>query len=218
MDMAINDPPERLMTAGELAAWREIPTAAICDSLDQVTGLCAEIKPLAPGMRFAGQALTVRTIPGSNAAIHYGMAAAWPGAALIVDAGGRLDCAVWGGVLNMSAEAKGVVGLVIDGAVRDCADLRAGGLAVFARGIVPNGPGKEPGGGVNLAIRCGGIAVNPGDLIVGDDDGVVVVAPDRMEGLMERCRARMEEKRAWRQKVAAGAATADLWNLPKADR
>ncbi len=120
MDLAINDPPERLMTAGELAAWREIPTAAICDSLDEVTGLqsseadfrsakaglCAEIKPLAPGMRFAGQALTVKTVPGSNAAIHYGMASIWPGAALIVDAGGRMDCAVWGGVLNASAEAK----------------------------------------------------------------------------------------------------------------
>jgi 4-hydroxy-4-methyl-2-oxoglutarate aldolase len=216
MDLTINDAPETPMTEAELAPWRQIPTAAICDGLGEAVGLCAGIKPLAPGMRFAGQALTVKTAPGSNAAIHHGMAAAWPGAALIVDAGGRTDCAVWGGVLNMSAEARGVVGLVIDGAVRDAADLRAGGLAVFARGIVPNGPNKEPGGGVNIAIRCGGIDIEPGDLVVGDDDGVVVVAPDKMEGLMERCRARMEEKRVWRQKVTAGAATADLWNLPKA--
>ena len=216
MALEMNDPPRERMPAEKLAAWRGIPTAVISDELNRAGTMSAAIKPLSPGMAFAGQALTVQTMVGDNSAVHYALTTAWPGAAMIVDARGHADTAVWGGILAYAALARGVVALVVDGSVRDAAELRESGLAVYSRGIVPNGPHKGFGGAVNGPIQCAGVPVNPGDLVVGDDDGVVVVGRDRMDGLMDRCKARIAKEEAVRERIDAGASTVEILGLPPA--
>ncbi len=214
LELTINDPPRTRLPESELAAWREIPTAVISDDLGRSGTMQAAIKPLAPGMGFAAQALTIQTMVGDNATLHYALTAAWPGCVIAVDARGHVDTAVWGGILNAAAAARGVAALVVDGSVRDAAELRESSLAVYARGIVPNGPHKGFGGGVNVPIQCAGVAVNPGDLLVGDDDGIVVIRPDQLAGLMEKCRARIAKEEGFLKQIAAGTPTVDLLGLP----
>ncbi len=214
MALEINDAPKARLSESDLARWRAIPTAAISDDLNRTGTMHAVIKPLRPGMAFAAQALTVQTMVGDNVALHYALTMAWPGCALIVDARAHVDTAVWGGIMTEAAKVRGIAALVVDGAVRDAAELSASGLAVYARGVVPNGPHKGFGGRINVPIQCGGVQVNPGDLVVGDDDGVVVIGPERMAGLMEKCTARLARDKALVEKVAAGATTVELLNLP----
>lgn len=107
-----------------------------------------------------------------------------------------------------------MVGLVVDGAVRDAAELRDSTISVYARAVVPNGPHKGFGGSVNVPIQCAGVAVNPGDLVVGDDDGIVVIRPDQRDGLMDRCKARLAKEEAFVKKIRAGVSTIELQGLP----
>jgi regulator of RNase E activity RraA len=201
----------------EIAEWREIPTAVISDDLNRTGTMHAAIKPLGPGMGFAGHALTAQTMVGDNGTLHYALTTAWPGAVLVVDARAHLETAVWGGVLTAAAQAQGLVAAVIDGAVRDAAELCESGFSVYARGVVPNGPHKGFGGSVNGLIQCAGASVEAGDLIVGDEDGVVVIRPDQRSGLMERCRARIAKEEGFMEKIASGVSTVELMGLPPAD-
>ena len=217
MALVLNDSPKARLSEAELAAWREIPAAIVCDELNRAGAMAAAIKPVAPGMAFAGQALTVQAMVGDNSALHYALTVAWPGAVVVVDARGHADIAVWGGVMRFAAKQRGVVGVVIDGSVRDVAELRQSSVAVFARGAVPGGPHKGWGGSVNVPIQCGGVAVNPGDLIVGDDDGVVAAGPGAMAGLLDRCKARIAKEQVTLERIAAGASTVEVLGLPPAD-
>ncbi len=144
MALVINDPPAARMSQAELAAWRDMPAAIISDEVNRTGTMHTAIAPLRPGMGFAAQALTVHTMVGDNVTLHYAVTAAWPGCALVVDARGHADTALWGAILTEAAKARGVVALVIDGGVRDAAELRASGMAVYARGIVPDRPQRSP--------------------------------------------------------------------------
>ncbi len=214
MSLIINHPPEARLSDDELATWRAIPTAVISDELNRACTMAAAIKPIAEGMKFAGQALTAQTMVGDNAILHYALAAAWPGCVLVVDARGHADTAVWGGVLTHAALVKGMSALVVDGSIRDVEEVRQSGFAVFTRGVVPNGPHKGFGGSVNAPIACAGVAVEAGDLVVGDADGVVVIRPDRMTGLLERCRARIAKEEGILAKLDAGMDSYVLQGLP----
>ncbi len=216
MALELKAAPEGLMSDAELAAWHDIPPAVISDELNRTGAMAAAIKPLAPGMKVVGQALTVQTMVGDNAALHYCLTVAWPGAVIVVDARGHLGTAVWGGILTYAAKHVGIAGVVIDGSVRDVAELRESGVAVYARGAVPSGPHKGWGGSVNVSVQCGGVAVDPGDLIVADDDGVVVVARRQMDGLLERCRARVAKEKTILERIDAGVTTVELQGLPPA--
>ena len=217
MVLLLNDAPTERLTTDELSAWREIPTAVISDDLNRSGTMQAAIKPVGPGMDFAGQALTAQTMVGDNGTLHYALTKAWPGAVLIVDARAHEETAVWGGILTAGALARQISAVVIDGAVRDVAELRDSGVAVYARAVVPNGPHKGFGGSVNTSIQCAGVAVDPGDIVVGDEDGVVVIRPDQLSGLMERCRARIQKEKAFLAKIGAGMSTVELLGLPPAD-
>ena len=116
MALDLRDAPKNLLKAEELQPWLSIPTAVISDDLNRTGAMVSGIKPAAPGMTFAGQALTIRAFVGDNAAPHYGLTKAWPGCIVVVDARGHTETAVWGGLLNYAAKARGAKGTA-DGAL-----------------------------------------------------------------------------------------------------
>ena len=141
-------------------------------------------KPLSPQMKVAGPAITVEVRPGDNLAIHAALAIAQPGDVLVVDGKGDISCALLGEIMATQAEASGIAGIIIDGAVRDADALAQGSYPVFAAGLNPSGPTKSIPGRVNHPVSVAGASIEPGDLVVGDADGVVVIAKQDVERII----------------------------------
>lgn len=155
--------------------FAKIPTGNIVDAMGRIGAMDPGIKPVGPGMKFAGSALTVRIRACDNLVIYKALDLAQPGDVLVIATNNFQGAATWGDLTSMIAKAKGVFGVVTDGMVRDVDGICQVGLPVFARGVTPNSPFKDGQGEVNFAVTCGGIAVRPGDILVGDGDGVVVI-------------------------------------------
>jgi len=161
--------------AEKLAALRRYPVSIIGDGLGRRGVMHAAIKALDQKSVLCGPAVTVEVRAGDNLMIHAALAIAKRGDVLVVNAHGDTDAGLWGGLMTRSAMALGIAGIVIDGAVRDRAEIIEFGFPTFARGVCPCGGDKEGPGQVNLPTSCGGVPVNPGDAILGDGDGVIVV-------------------------------------------
>ena len=165
--------------AATVAKAAEYPSSSLADVAGRRGALHGRIAPLAPSMRLAGPAITVEVRPGDNLMIHAAMAIARPGDVLVIDGKGDLGSALMGEIMSQQCVALGVVGVVIDGAVRDSEAIRALGFPMFAAGLNPNGPTKSVSGRLNHPISIGGVTVHPGDLVVGDADGVTVIERDK---------------------------------------
>jgi 4-hydroxy-4-methyl-2-oxoglutarate aldolase len=153
----------------------QFPSSILADVAGRRGALHGRIAPLAPSMRFAGPALTVEVRPGDNLMIHAAMAVAKPGDVILVDGKGDLNAALMGEIMSQQCVALGVAAVVIDGAVRDSQAIRELGFPMYAAGLNPNGPTKAVSGRLNHPISIGGVTVCPGDLVVGDADGVTVI-------------------------------------------
>lgn len=138
----------------------------------------------------AGPAFCVLTAPGDNKAIHSAIDEAAPGDVIVVAAGGYLDRALIGELMAGRAAARGLSGIVIDGAVRDARDIGDMHFPVFARGVTPAGPYRNGPGAHQIPVSVGGVAVCPGDIVVGDDDGVVVIRQQELEAVVPRAEAK----------------------------
>lgn len=189
-----------------LARWRDLPPAVVSDCMNRTQVMAGAIKPVQAGMRVLAQARTVKCMVGDNSAAHTAIGLAKPGEVLVVDGGGYTDTALWGGIMTRAAMKQGIAGLVIDGAVRDVAEIREFGFAAFSRGIVPAGPHKGWGGVIDGPISCGGCPVRPGDIVIGDDDGVCVVPLDRADAIL----AASLDKVAQEEKTNAATAEGKL--------
>ena len=175
-----------------LAALREIPVAALSDNMHRnigTAGLDPYHKPVAATM--AGTAVTARSRGGDNLTYLRALEFCRPGDVLVVDAGGDLNNAVVGGILSFYAAQIGVQGVVIDGAIRDVAEIRAREFPVYARGVTHRGPYKDGPGEINVPVSVGGMVVNPGDIVVGDQDGLLAFAPDEAGLLIEKALAHL---------------------------
>ena len=178
----------RLFTLAELDRWAAIPAAVLSDECEH-RGVLTAVRPLFTGRPFAAQAFTIRVDP-SGEPPRVALARIAPGACIVIDARASPDAAVWGGNLIRIASQRNVRAIVVDGNVRDLVDLRESGLAVCSRGVTPRGPQWR--GVLEETIECGGVTVAPGDLIVGDDDGVVAVPANSVnDHLLERCNGRI---------------------------
>ncbi|CAN7737564.1 RraA family protein [Variovorax paradoxus] len=190
---AIRKNPSAAPVAPEiLAALREIPVAALSDNMHRnigSTGLHPYHRPAARTM--AGTAVTARSRGGDNLTYLRALEFCRPGDVLVIDAGGDLNNAVVGGILSFYAAHIGTVGVVIDGAIRDVAEVRAREFPVYARGVTHRGPYKDGPGEINVPVSVGGMVVNPGDIVVGDQDGLMAFAPDEAELLIEKARAHL---------------------------
>jgi 4-hydroxy-4-methyl-2-oxoglutarate aldolase len=168
-------------TVAKAAAY---PSSILADVAGRRGALSGRIAPLAPSMRMAGPAITVEVRPGDNLMIHAAMAIAQPGDVLVIDGKGDLSSALMGEIMSQQCVALGIVGVVIDGAARDSEAIRELGFPMFAAGLNPNGPTKAVSGRLNHPISIGGVSVNPGDLIVGDADGVTVIERDKAAAML----------------------------------
>lgn len=162
----------------------QFPSSILADVAGRRGALSGRISPLATTMKFAGPALTVEVRPGDNLMIHAAMALAQPGDVIVVDGKGDLSSALMGEIMSQQCVALGVAAVVIDGAVRDSEAIRELGFPMYAAGLNPNGPTKNIAGRVNHPISLGGVCISPGDLIVGDADGVTVIERDKVASML----------------------------------
>lgn len=166
---------QRVVDRSWVEAFSGLPVSNVSDVMSRMSGGGPRLLPLRAAWRLAGPALTVRTRPGDNLMVHKAIDLAVPGDIVVVDAGGETANAIIGELMVAHAARRGVAGFVIDGAVRDSRVLREGSLPVFAAGITHRGPFKDGPGEINGPIAIGGMVVEAGDLILGDDDGVLCV-------------------------------------------
>ena len=163
----------------------QFQAAILADVAGRRGTLHGRIAAVSPEMKCAGPAFTIEVRPGDNLMIHAAMTMAKPGDVLVIDGKGDRTCALMGAIMLNACKVMGLAGVVIDAAVRDVLELRELGFPVFAVGSNPNGPTKFTPGRINHPISCGGIAVYPGDLVVGDADGVVVVEREKAASLLD---------------------------------
>lgn len=218
MPVIVKPSAEPWLDAEAVAAWRRIPVAIIGDELNRSAIMDAGLKPLGSGESFAGFALTVECMVGDNSALHYALVELKPGQVIVADGRRHVDQALWGDIMHTSAQTRGAMAVIIDGSMRDRAEIAATGLPAYVRGVTPRGPHKGWGGSVNAPIQCGGVAVHPGDLIVGDADGIAVIRQDQYDGLMQRCLKRMAKEDDAKSAVRAGMSTVEFFKLPPADK
>ena len=173
--------------------------------------LAGRIAPLSPSMRLAGPAFTIEIRPGDNLMIHAAMLMAKRGDILVVDGKGDRTCAVMGSIMIRTCRELGIAGVVVDAAVRDTEELRELGFPVYSVGSNPNGPTKFIPGRINWPISCGGVAISPGDLIVGDADGVVAIEREKAESVLDLAARKVAEESARIADIVAGKNLAPKW-------
>lgn len=175
---------ERAVALELAERFRAVPVANVSDCMSRMSAGGARLCPMHAGGYMAGPALTVRVRPGDNLLVHKALQMAVPGDVIIVDAGGDLTNAIVGEIMVGDAVRRRLGGIVIDGAVRDAGAIRSGSFPVFAAGVTHRGPYKDGPGEINVPIAVDGMVVNPGDLIIGDDDGILCVPFDHAEALL----------------------------------
>ena len=200
--------------ADTVRAAARFQAAILADVAGRRGTLHGRIAPLDRSMRCAGPALTIEVRPGDNLMIHAALTFAQPGDVLVIDGKTDLTCALMGAIMMNQCKARGLAGVVIDGAVRDVDELVELGFPVFAAGANPNGPTKFQPGRVNWPISIGGVAVHPGDLIVGDADGVVVVERERAPSLIPLAQAKVDDETRRIAAIKAGSPAPAAWLDP----
>lgn len=182
-----------------------LPTPNIGDAMERLGVLDSAIKPVWAGSRLAGPAFTVWTRAGDNAYLHRALAEAAPGDVVVVNGQGDESRALMGDLIGARARNAGIAGFIIDGAVRDAAGLEKIAMPVFARATSPAGPYKNGPGALGCAVAVGGVAVLPGDIVVGDDDGAVVVPRDRAEEILAAAEAVQQDEAQRMRDILAAA-------------
>jgi 4-hydroxy-4-methyl-2-oxoglutarate aldolase len=199
-----------------VAAAARLPTATLHEAARKIGALPSAIKPVAPGFRFAGSALTVHSPGGDNLWLHRALDVAQAGDVMVVFAGGAHEHGYWGEIMATMAKVRGLAGLVIDACVRDGVLLGEIGFPVFARGLCIQGTGKDFGaiGWINHPITMGNVVVDAGDLVVGDFDGVVAIPRARAADVIAAAEKRGAEEAAILRRLEAGEGTLTVygWN------
>ncbi|MBW7961949.1 RraA family protein [Bradyrhizobium sp. BR 10261] len=184
--------------------FAQLPVANVSDSMSRLTAGGARLRPMHRSGGLAGPALTVKTAPGDNLMVHKAIALAEPGDVIVVDAGGDLTNAITGEMMLMQMVKRGVAGLVINGAIRDAGFIRGQTFPVFAAGVTHRGPYKNGPGEINVAIAIDGMVIEPGDLIIGDDDGLLCVPFDQTEPVFKAATAKFEAEQKQMANIEAG--------------
>lgn len=205
----------RNASADTLASLRDLLeeegiTCMLCDSMGRTNAMTAEVRPLWEGARFAGPTVTARTLGTDLSAVFEAIDACQPGDVLVISTHGIRTSAFWGENTTLSALNRGIAAVVIDGPCRDVGAVRRLRFPVFATGATPNAglPGGK--GWVNVPIQCGGVVVQPGDILVGDENGVVVIPVSELSDVSVQTHDALERERETQARLKTGATIAEL--------
>lgn len=200
-------------TPAQIEAFRTIGAATAHEAFGRQGAVDSAIKPIYPGIRVLGPAFTLQTPPGDNLTLHAALKLAKPGDVLVIDAGDYTEQGSFGDVMATSALALGLAGLVTNGGVRDAASIRDLGFPIFSRSVSIKGTIKETLGPINQPIIFGGITVHPGDLVIGDDDGLVIIPYAEIDKVLEVSNQREAKEAGIRAELAKGRTTWDISNF-----
>lgn len=199
IDMSFKRPAKEIVEQ-----FYNVPTANISDVCGRLFGMDARLKPLGKCKKICGVALTVKAAIADNGMFHKAISMARPGDVIVVNACGDTNHSVCGDVMYRYAQTKQIAGFVVDGSVRDVDYLQEHDFPVYAIGMTPRGPYKHALGEINTDIACGGQVVHAGDLIVGDEDGLVVVRREDCEAVLEKLKAQFEKEALMTRLIESG--------------
>lgn len=188
-------------------------TCAVSDSMERFNAMTSDMKPLFDGICFAGTAVTVKTLASDLAAAFKAIDLSQPGDVVVIDSHGSNNTAFWGENMTMSAINKGIVGAIVDGCCRDVSEIRSLKFPVFSKGIVPNVASISGYGHVNVDIQCAGVSVSPGDIIIADENGIVVVPKDDAEEVLHKTTKLLETEHILQEKIKQGQTIGQLVNV-----
>jgi RraA family protein len=174
--------------------YRGIPTPHISDNMSRMLAAGTELRPYHKEGKMVGTVLTVKTRPGDNLMVHKAIDLAQPGEVIVVDAGGDTTNAIVGEIMQKIAVKKGIAGFVINGAIRDSEAFKSENFPTYAKGVTHRGPYKDGPGEINVPISLGGMIIHPGDLIVGDEDGLVVIPMGEVEEVLAKAKKMAENE------------------------
>jgi RraA family protein len=194
----------RQVSAQVVEAFKGLPVANISDCMSRMTAAGQRLRPMHRSGYLAGPALTVKTRPGDNLMIHKALTLAQPGDVIVVDGGGDLTNALFGEIMVATAVKLGLAGIVLNGAVRDSEEIGRGEFPLYAAGVTHRGPYKDGPGEINVPIAIDGMVIHPGDLIVGDADGLLCVPYEATEEVLAATHDKMEAEKKTLADIAAG--------------
>ncbi|PRY86083.1 RraA family protein [Donghicola tyrosinivorans] len=195
---------ERTASKELVAEFAKLPVANVSDSMARMTAAGPTLRPMHTSGGMAGVALTVKARPGDNLMLHKAIDMAVPGDVIVVDAGGDLANALMGELMLAYAIKKGVVGFVLNGAIRDLDNFRATNLPTYAAGVTHRGPYKDGPGEINVPVAIDGMVIHPGDIMIGDSDGVLCVPIDGAEEILKSTQAKSEAEIKQMAAIEAG--------------
>ena len=220
MSVTLHTPPTCDLKPDEIARWAQVPTTVAVDLVREAGQIDPAIRPLRPAglqPRLFGRAVTVRCEAPDFGAVLHALDVIQRGQVLVIDAGGHREAAMIGDILSGHMRDKGVAGVVCDGAVRDTGTL--GGwddFPIFSRWINPRGPTGAARGAINLPVMIGGCRVMPGDLVIGDDDGLVALSPQNVRALIAGAETKLALEAGWINALASGTSAAATFGLADA--
>ncbi len=183
----------------------ELSTPNLGDVMNRTQCMSAGIRPFGkPGVKLAGPAFTVKTRAGDNLMLHKALDLARPGDVIVADAGGDMSQSLLGELMARYALTLGLAGIVIDGPIRDVAGLSQLELPIYARGATPGGPYKDGPGEIGFSVTCGGVIVKPGDIIVGDEDGIAVIPREEAESIIKSAQVHHQKEIQIMEEIARG--------------
>ncbi|MDE2364159.1 MAG: RraA family protein [Hyphomicrobiales bacterium] len=197
--------PKQKASPDLVERFRQLPVANVSDSMSRMSAAGARLRPMhGGGVVLAGPAITVKSRPGDNLMLHKAIDLAEPGDVVVVDAGGDLTNALIGELMVAHAQRRGLGGIVINGAIRDCATIRSWNFPMYAAGVTHRGPYKDGPGEINVQIAIDGMVINPGDLVLGDDDGLVCVPLADAEKVYTATKKKHDAETAQLEAIRAG--------------
>lgn len=176
-----------------VSRFKGIPVANIDDAMSRTAAVASAIKPVGKA-ELLGTAFTVKVPEGDNLMFHKAMDLAKEGDVIVIDAGGHTERSIFGELMTHYCKIRGIAGIIVDGSIRDAAEIAEMDYPVYARGVTPNGPYKNGPGEINTTISFGGVIVNPGDIVVGDSDGILFIRPGEAEKVLANTQAIMKKE------------------------
>lgn len=195
---------DRVASKDLVDAFAKLPVANVSDSMSRMTAAGPTLRPMHASGGMAGVALTVKARPGDNLMLHKAIDMAQPGDVIVMDAGGDTTNALFGEMMLAYAIKRGVAGLVLNGAIRDSDAMKQINHPVFAVGVTHRGPYKDGPGEINVPIAIDGMVIHPGDIIIGDGDGVLCVPMDEAQEILTKAQAKLDAETRQMQAIAEG--------------